>query len=310
MMATRLSVLQPDVILSNSSSKVADDKVSIATHYEEFSHLVAVAKRGMLPGQLFDPQGVAIDSHTNKIYVTECIARISIFSENGEFLNTFSHESMVDLWGIAIHRDNVYVTDLSENVVLHFEFSEDIDLVVSQGGEGSGIGKFDGPRGLTVSANGDVFVADCFNNRVQILDSELRYQRQLSHDSMTQPYDVRLTSDEVYILSIKDSSCLHVFSHDGDKIRSLITCGGRGMKVCCPSFLCLDSKENFIISDYNVGQVKVFSKEGGFLCAIGNDGPDDGVGVLFLLNGIAMTKNFNLVVVSFNRKYGLHIFSY
>ena len=300
-MTARLSV-----IASNKTNEVVDTKVSVATHYEAFGHLVAVAERGSSLEKLISPRGVAIDSCTNQIYVVDCYARISIFSDNGEFLNTFSHENLESPWGIAIHRGIIYVTDPRKQSVFYFKLSEDLCLVASQVKRGSGIRQFNGPRGLTVSANGDVFVADCFNNRVQILDIDLQYQRQLSHYSMTQPYDVRLTSDEVYILSIKDHFCVHVFSHAGDKIRSIITSGSAADQVYCPSFFCLDSDRNLIISDCYSHTVKIFSKGGKPLHTIGANGNE--VGMLPPPYGVALIGNFKLVISNFSS--GLQIFYY
>ena len=67
-----------------------------------FGHLTACVKEGVNPGKIFYPHGVAVDSHNNQIYVTEGLylmegfvsnfARVSIFAETGEFLNTFSHD--------------------------------------------------------------------------------------------------------------------------------------------------------------------------------------------------------------------------
>ena len=69
-----------------------------------FEYLTACVWEGHAQGELFYPHGVAVDSHNNQIYVTEgfyimkrCVAnfaRVSIFSETGEFLNTFSHPRM------------------------------------------------------------------------------------------------------------------------------------------------------------------------------------------------------------------------
>ena len=77
-------------------------------------HLTAVAKRGQAPGELWYPIGVAIDPGTNHIYVAEAgfnFSRVSIFSDFGEFLNSYNHEYMKALYGIAIHGNNLYVTD-------------------------------------------------------------------------------------------------------------------------------------------------------------------------------------------------------
>ena len=44
----------------------------------------------------------------------------------------------------------------------------------------------------------EVFVADCNNHRVQILDESLHFQRSIEHDSMYYPRDVKLTDNEVF----------------------------------------------------------------------------------------------------------------
>ena len=75
-------------------------------------------------------------------------------------------------------------------------------LVVRLGGKGSGVGQFDWPKQLAVSSNSEeVFVSDSLNNRIQILDSDLHHQRDISHQSMTEPSDVKLSNEEVYILT-------------------------------------------------------------------------------------------------------------
>ena len=269
-------------------------------YYKYFDLLVACVDNGQAPGELWNPNGVAIDSNNNQIYVTEgyygfrdSFARVSIFSETGEFLNSFSHPDMKYPHGIAIHRDNVYVTDVVEDSVFRFKVEARFLLVARVGSRGSGIGQFNYPVQLTVSTNGDVFVADFFNNRVQILDFNLHYQRHLSLHSSTQPRDIKLTQDEVYILCDKNHSsyrpfspCIKVFSYSGVLIRSLITCGP---DVKRPSFFCLDASRNLILRDDS--QIKIFSKEGTLLQMFQKFG------------GIALTENRKLIVVSQNRMF-------
>ena len=60
-----------------------------------FSYMTAVAAEGKSAGELWRPRAIAIDSNTSKIYVVEGIPRVTIFSETLEFLNTFTHKSIV-----------------------------------------------------------------------------------------------------------------------------------------------------------------------------------------------------------------------
>ena len=125
--------------------------------------VVAVGKRGKAPGELLNPCGVAIDENTGYIYVAENSDRISVFSETGKFLNTFSHKGMDSPCGIALHRDNIYVIGMMSHVVLHFKMKQQIRHVATFGSTGSSDEQLYFPRGLTVSTDGDVFVADYYN---------------------------------------------------------------------------------------------------------------------------------------------------
>ena len=274
-------------------------------------HLTAVAKRGQAPGELWYPRAVAIDPATNRIYVTEggfCFPRVSIFSEFGEYLNSYTHNSMKAFWGIAIHGNKLYVTDDCIHSVFHLKIYADFSLVARQGSSGSGLGQFYRPRQLSISPNGDVYIADQSNHRIQILDCFLNPIRVVKHPSMRKPCDVKLTTDEIYVLSSKDSLCVHVFTHTGDKIRSLITRGfTKEMQVLEPFYFCLDTKKNLIISDSLRRHIKIFSNEGSLLHTIGGHGHQ--VGMFIQPQGLALISNLKLVAVSNNHNYGLQILS-
>ena len=179
-------------------------------------------------------------------------------------------------------------------------------LVAKLGSEGSGMGQFNDPLGLTVSTNGDVFVADYKNNRIQILDDSLHFQREITHQTMEQPLDVKLTPDEVYVLC-RVSPCILVFSHAGEKIRQLITRGDIGRQIESADFFCLDRNQNLLISSWWNGEVRIFSKEGTHLHTIGERGQEEGM--LLFPRGIVLTKNLKLIIVSKNDNYRLQIFS-
>ena len=287
--------------------ELVEEAVSVVPRYEDMRPIVAVGEKGRAPGELWDPRGVAIDENTNMIYVTEWSGspRVSIFSETGAFINTFSHEDMRAPWGIAIHGDNLYVTDIGAQAVFQFKIEADMRLVAKLGSRGSGVGQFYDPLGLSVSPNGDVFIADSRNDRIQVLDDSLHFQRSITHQTMEYPRDIKLTPDEVFVLC-HVSPCILVFSHAGEKIRSLVT-QGVGMQIGSASFFCLDKKQNLLISDYVNSQVRIFSKEGTHLHTIGQPGQQ--AGMFYFPQGIVLTKNLKLIIVSWNDNYSLQIFS-
>ena len=287
--------------------EVVEEQIRIGSMYEQMRPTLAVGKEGKTPGKLWEPRGVAIDEKTNRIYVAEekGSCRVSVFSDTGAFINTFTHQDMIAPYGIAIHRDNLYVTDREVHAIFKFKIEADIRFVGKLGTTVFGIRRFYSPLGLSVSTNGDVFVADRNTNRVQIIDDSLHMKRAITHQTMRNPLDVKLTPDEVYVLCV-GSPCILVFSHAGEKKRSLIT-QGMGMKIGSAFFFCLDTDRNLLFCDWENHQVRIFTKEGTHLCSIGQ--PGDKVGMFYFPRGIVLTKTRKLAIVSHNNNYSLQIFS-
>ena len=267
--------------------ELVEEEVSVVPRYEDMTPIVAVGKIGKAPGELWRPRGVAVDENTNLIYVAEVLPRVSIFSETGEFIDTFTHEDMRQPHGIAIHRDSLYVTDIGAEAVFHFKIETDIRLVAKIGSEESGMGQFNNPLGLTVSTNGDVFVADYNNHRIQILDDTLHFKSLITHQTMEYPRDVKLTPDEVFVLC---HDFILVLTYTADAIRSFNINPLNRFDIA-PRVFCLDAHHNIITGDEINRNIRVISKEGTFLYTIGN------TELIWGLAGIALTKNLKIVTV-------------
>ncbi|KAI6655456.1 hypothetical protein LOD99_11414 [Oopsacas minuta] len=95
---------------------------------------VATEEKGSGPGQLNDPQGVAIHEATNQIFVANFYNdRIEIFSDTGECLNQLGVRQLNGPWGIAIHGENVYVSCWRDFTINQFILT-DMSLVRKVGG--------------------------------------------------------------------------------------------------------------------------------------------------------------------------------
>ena len=287
--------------------EVLKEEVPLVPNYQTMRRVVAVGKQGKAPGELYCPEAVAVDSN-NRIFVTEGFAafshaRISVFSERGDFLTCFTHQDMREPHGLAIHGDYLYVTDIRSHAVFQFKMEPQFSLVTKQGNRGSQIGEFNYPYNLTVSTNGDVYVADCRNNRVQILNSSLQHLRTLTEQLIVFPHDIKLTADEVYVLCV-DNPCVLVFSHAGERLRSLVSKGDQ-MQVTDPRYFCFDAAENIIIGDWLAYRIQIFSKEGNLINTIGEEGQQPRM----FPTGLALTKQLSLVVVSSSVDFNLLIFS-
>ena len=271
---------------------------------------ISVGKEGTGPGELNCPEGIAFDELTQLIYVANgnpysYNSSIIVFSVTGEYISTFCERQVKWPVGIAINGDEVYVSDTLLHSILHFKLPG-FQLVTKVGKQGTGKGEFYYPRQLTVAPNGSVFVADSSNNRVVMLTHKLKFQLSISHASMTEPCDVKLLGNKVFVLSCSDNPCLHVFSQSGEKLRSLITRGTQGNELVKGGyFFCFDKQQNILISDYWDNTIKVFSQEGALLHTLGYTQEED---KRILPKGIAVTDNNKIICTSIGTKFGLHVF--
>ena len=251
--------------------EIAEVPLSVPRYATFHTSIVATGKKGISPGELYSPHGVAIHEDTHQIFVADYFnGRVEIFSETGEFLYQLGVGQLSRVHGIATHGDSVYVSCSWECTVSKFSLTE-MCRVRRIGGKGSDNGQFNYPRQLTTDPIGRVFIADQCNDRICIHDPDLNHLRNITHESMSEPFDVKVSRDRLYVLCPYNNPCMLVLTLEGDKLHSLITCG-RGMDVSEPWFFCFDPLNNFVISDYGSHSIRVFSPEGNLLHTIGREG--------------------------------------
>ena len=295
------STTEPIEEMITKLGTISEDKT---IHYEEFQPIIRVAKQGNAPGELDKPENLAIDESTGNIFVVEAgNKRVSVFSHRGEFITFFGQEHLSSPKGIAIHGNHIYISDIGNNSVLHYELIG-LKLLERLGGAGSEIEEFWLPYQLAVHSSGAVFVADCGKDRIKVLTFDLNFKRMISHSSLTAPIDLKFSRELLYVLSGNDNPCLHVFTLLGDKIRSLITYRSE-QKEIYESF-CIDPDRNLILSEKISNSIKILSPDGALLHTLGQR--DNEKGMFLLPTGVAITKDGKLICVSYNENYGIQIF--
>ena len=267
--------------------------------------IVATGTQGSAPGQFNTPSGVAIHEDTHQIFiVNEFNHRVEIFTEAGEFLCQLGVGQLSRPYGIAIHGDSVYVSCWVDHTVNKFSINE-MCRVRRIGGRGSNSGQLSYPLQLTTDYIGHVFIADYYNSRICIYDPDLNHLRNIAHLFISLQFDVKVSHDRLYVLCPSSNPCIQILTLEGDMVHSLINCGRR-IDVLNPQFLCLDSLNNFVISDFGTNTIRVFSPEGNLLHTIGREGHQQGM--FYRPKGVAISPNGRLICVSRNENYGLQIF--
>ena len=232
---------------------------------------ISVCKKGAGHGQLNRPTCIEYSESSHLLYVADVgdLGRVCVFSKEGEYINSFGEEVLLWPTGVVISEENVYVSDCIHHSIFHFKIPEYL-LVNRVGRKGSGENEFSTPAPGCVASNGEIFFADCGNNRVVVMDCELRFKQSIQHSTMTHPNEVKLLNEEVYVICLDDNPCLHVFSRSGSKLRSFITSGsGSDYQVEGGSCFCFDKQSNILIGD-ETAIIKVFSPAGTLLHTLGD----------------------------------------
>ena len=272
---------------------------------------ISFGKEGIADAELKWPGGLAFSEISQLIYVGNggCAGmgkgRISVFSMKGEYIGNFCDGLLKEPVGIALYEDEVFVSDTYLNCVFKLNLPT-FKLVKKAGTNGAGIGEFDCPQKLSLDSDGNVYVADCGNNRVVVLSNDLTHKLHIQHMDMKFPYDVKVNQSNIYILSLTDDPCLHVFSQTGEKLHSFITCGITGdtqVKQCYT--FCFDRKQNIIFGDHAASDIKVFSRIGELMHAIG--GKKIGRKTINP-SSILVTDDSKIICISSYTEFALHIF--
>lgn len=135
---------------------------------------------GEKPGQFRFPYGICGDSQGN-VYVADLYnGCISIHDSQGKFIKYFAEtkpmEKTIDSpGGIRIYGNKLYVTDIRKNKVLVFDLNG--KKLMEVGRMGVNPGEFRAPNAVAVDNEGNMFVADSGNQRVQVFDKSGKFIR-------------------------------------------------------------------------------------------------------------------------------------
>ena len=252
-------------------------------------------------------RGLTIDESNELIYIADCWnKRVQIVSFKGNFIKRFGQDKLSRPYGIAITSEHIYVTDLVIHALFQFH-KNSFQLLNRTGTKGQTDGQFNRPRGLCTDYSGDVFVADCYNNRVCIFSHDLKFISKLGIGQLNRPNDVKLTPDCQVVVLDRSPECVHFYSRNGHLLSSCVSQGmGPDCLVFNPQFLCMDFTGNLIISDWGNHSIKIISKSGNLIHTIGKEG--NGIGELWCPFGISVSKSGVIFLVSNNLNFSIQCF--
>ena len=187
--------------------------------------------------------------------------------------------------GITLDQSgNILLSDSGSQRVL--KFSPEGKLLAKAGTKyikGKGNGEFNEPKGIAVDSDGYVFVCDRDNHQVQVLNSDLKFERSFGEygkgaTKFHHPRDVAFDSaGNIYIV---DSSnfCVKVFTRDLKPLRQIGSEGNQYYHFRAPMNICIDRNDFVYVTDKSKHCVMVFDPSGEFKMHFGGWGKyEDGL---------------------------------
>jgi peptidylamidoglycolate lyase len=228
-------------------------------------------------GLFIMPHGLTVDKDNN-VWVTDVgLHQVFKFTHEGQLLlklgeakvpgNDATHFNRPT--DVAVAKDgSFYVSDGYGNSRI-MKFSANGTFLFEWGKKGDKESEFNIPHGIDIDDNGNVYVADRENSRIQVFDSTGKFIRQFSGSNTGNICSVTIGLKDKKIYTIDDLSFLKI-KHRGSDILVMDTTGivqtrfGRsGLyngPVCWYHDIATDDQQNIYVSDILGNRVQKFKK--------------------------------------------------
>ena len=271
---------------------------------------------GDQPGQFNDPTGIAIAD--GEVFVSDARnGRIQVFGTDGSFRRQFGRPGSAPgelgrPMNLSIRDGALYVPEYFNDRIQVFDLDGTPRWII--GTPGTGAGQFNAPGGVAIAANGDLLVADFYNQRVQRLRPDGRFVRQwgttaqtgISAGSFNYPTDVAVDAAGNLYVADGYNDRIQVFDANGAFLRKW---GGPfAMNVFGPfngwfatvTSVALDARGNVYAADFYNHRIQKFAPDGTFLTSFGRQG--DGAGEFRFPIAVAVDEAGSVFVADYGNQ--------
>ena len=226
------------------------------------------------------PFGVTIN-HNGEIAVSETVGRdhISVYSPSGKKILTIRVSGLGgllgdgsdNLLGLTCDGDgNIIVGEAKKHSIRRY--SPEGKLLASVGSKGTGQLQFDYPWDIAFNTtNKKVYVADCDNHRIQVLNSDFTFfaafgKQGRDKGQFQSPSAITCDSAGNAYVADRSNNRIQVFTADGEFLRMFGQEGSDRGELDRPKGIAVDpSNDHVFVSDYGNKCISVFTVEGQFV---------------------------------------------
>ena len=269
-----------------------DSYLPVVQYTGKVRPVVSVGTQGNGRGEFQRPWGVVVEHKSNNIYVVDQYNnRVQVFDREAKYLFEFGNDKMKQPLCTVIYKDRVFVTQNGGGCLLMYDLNG--KFIKQVGTPGSAEGQFNHPRGIAIhTTNGDIYICDYSNNRMQIFSNDYSYKSQFGMSILKYPTDIQLTKDSIFVLS-HQNPFLYTFNYNLTQLHNTVS-----DSICkhlkYPYSFFIDGNDNFIISNYWNNNIVIFNNTGHLLHTLTDS--------ISLLTGVCLNTNGGIIVVGYNNR--------
>lgn len=182
-----------------------------------------------------------------------------------------------NIWGQKRYR--VYAFVLSALMVV-VSFAQPamavISTVTSWGAAGTGNGQFSSPTSIAIASNGDVYIGESGNTRIQVFSSTGTFKSIFNNTNVSSPHGMAF--DASGNLYVADSATNNVkkFNSSGTLTATIGALGAGNGQFNNPQDIAFDSAGNYYVADYGNNRIQKFNSSNAYVAQWGSAGTGDG----------------------------------
>jgi len=214
------------------------------------------------------PVGVAVDAE-DRLFVSDAqLHSIICFGPAGDTIAMFGTASLGRPGGIAIDRsrNRLYAADAKEGRIAAFD-TNSFKLVAYFGKPSQKAqhdnGTFQGPTNVAVDRQGNIYVTDTLNYRVQVLDPNGKFLRAFgtqgdSPGEFIRPKGIAVDSEGHVYVADAEFNNFQIFTPSGQPLLAIGSLGSQAGQFALLAGLFIDAQDRIYTTEMFHGRIQVF----------------------------------------------------
>lgn len=256
------SILRPYGIFVDSERICVTDPGISAVHIFNITKKTYFQIRKYNGKKLVSPIGIAADKYA--LYITDSsLRKVFVFDIEGNYLREIgTPDILMRPTGIAVSENRIYVIDTYGNKIYIFS-KNDGTLLSHFGKNGVGPGEFHYPTNIFIGRDGDLYVTDSLNFRIQIFDREGNFISGFGRHgdaagSFSKPKGIAVDSDGNIYVADAEFDNIQIFDRYGNLLLFFGNTGRKKGEMVLPAGLFIDDMDRIYVADSYNKRIQIF----------------------------------------------------